>query len=203
MKKSFILYIDSLEVLDELSTEQIAELFLAIKDYQNGVEPKLTGLMKVVFLTFKNQFKRDDEKWEQIKIGRSKAGKKGGLANASKTKQMLANASKTKQSVANLAVNVNVNDNVNDNDNVNVNDNVNNIIDFSLIIIEPNLKIEYKKFQDYWEERLIKGKNKGQPRWKGQDAFEIKKRWATWLGNQKEWRKDKSPPESKPKFHID
>jgi hypothetical protein len=32
-RKSLILHFDSLEVLNELSKEQIADLFLAIKDY--------------------------------------------------------------------------------------------------------------------------------------------------------------------------
>jgi len=36
MKKSLLIHYDSLDVLDDLTTEQIAELFLAIKKYKIG-----------------------------------------------------------------------------------------------------------------------------------------------------------------------
>jgi len=78
MKKSFILHIDSLEVLNELSKEQIAELFIAIKDYNKGVEPILTGLMKAIFVPFKNQFDRDNEKYKNIAERNKYNGSKGG-----------------------------------------------------------------------------------------------------------------------------
>lgn len=96
-KKSFLIYTESLSVLDELNKEQIADLFLAIKDYQNGVEPKLSGLMKAVFLPFKNYFDENSEKYAKVCEKRRNSGSLGGQANASKSKQMLANASKSKQ----------------------------------------------------------------------------------------------------------
>jgi len=65
-RKSLILHFDSLEVLDELSKEQIAELFIAIRDYNLWKKIKLTWLMKAVFITFKNQFDRDLEKYKNI-----------------------------------------------------------------------------------------------------------------------------------------
>lgn len=96
-KKSFLIYTESLSVLDELNKEQIADLFLAIKDYQNGVEPKLNGLMKAVFLPFKNYFDENAEKYEKVCEKRRNAGSLGGKAKATKCKQMLPNASKCKQ----------------------------------------------------------------------------------------------------------
>ena len=96
-KKSFLIYTESLSVLDELNKEQIADLFLAIKDYQNGVEPKLNGLMKAVFLPFKNYFDENAEKYEKVCKKRRNAGSLGGKANATKCKQMLPNATKCKQ----------------------------------------------------------------------------------------------------------
>src|ERR1035437_8530033 len=66
MKKSFMLFIDSLSILDELSDEQAGRLFKAIKDYQNGIEPDLDFSLKMAFHQFKNQFIRDDEKYESI-----------------------------------------------------------------------------------------------------------------------------------------
>lgn len=93
-KKSFILYNDSLDVLDELTTDQIVELFFAIRDFNNGIEPKLDGLMKAVFIPFKNQFMRDSSKYESVRDKRIAAGKKGGIKSGksrSKTKQNEAN----------------------------------------------------------------------------------------------------------------
>ena len=105
-KDSFLIYKDSLDVLDELTKEQVADLFFAIRDYQNGKQPNLDGLMKAIFIPFKNQFDRDSKKYEEVVERRRKAGALGGKAKASKDKQMLANASKDKQSLANLADNV-------------------------------------------------------------------------------------------------
>ena len=64
-RKSFILHFDSLEVLNELSKEQIADLFIAIKDYNLWKEVKLDWLMKAVFVPFKNQFDRDLKKYNK------------------------------------------------------------------------------------------------------------------------------------------
>lgn len=101
MKNSFLLHKDALEVLDELTVEQVGELFLAIKDYQNGKEIKLTGLMKAVFIPFKNQFDRENENYDKISEVRKKAGEKGGIAKAEKSKQNETNDSKDNQILAN------------------------------------------------------------------------------------------------------
>ena len=78
VKKSFLVHIDSLNVLDELTDEQAGKLFKAIKDYQNGVDINLDFGMKMAFLPFKNQFIRDSEKYKvQCEIN-SKNGKLGG-----------------------------------------------------------------------------------------------------------------------------
>jgi len=116
-KKSFILYIDALNILDEMSDKDIALLFKAMRDYHLKKEIKLTGLLKVVFKQFENQFSRDNDKYLEEIEKRRVAGRIGGLAKASNAKQVLASAKSAKQSVANLGdnVNVNVNDNVNDN----------------------------------------------------------------------------------------
>lgn len=64
-KKSFVLYLDSLDILDELSANQKADLFDAIRDFHRGINPNLDGLMKAVFIPFKNQFQRDQEKYKE------------------------------------------------------------------------------------------------------------------------------------------
>jgi hypothetical protein len=114
-RRSFLLHIDSLDVLDELNNEQAGMLLKAMRDYHNDEEMQLDALTKIVFSPFKNQFNRDTLKYQTTCERRANAGSMGG-------KQKVANASKPKQKVAKLAENDNVskNDNVNDSDNDNV-----------------------------------------------------------------------------------
>ena len=116
-KKSFLLHIDSLDILDDLTDEQAGQLFKAIKSYQKKEEVMLNSLVKMAFLPFKNQFARDDEKYDLTCKRRAEAGRKGGEAKASKSQQTIANASKCQQDLANLADNKNKNKNKNKNDN--------------------------------------------------------------------------------------
>jgi len=95
-RKSFVLHIDSLDILDDLEDEQVAKLFRAIKAFQNDEEVELDAITKMVFLPFKNQFTRDNEKYAETCKRRAEAGSKGGKAK-------VANASKSKQTVANQA----------------------------------------------------------------------------------------------------
>ena len=77
-KTSFILHHDSLAVIDMLTDEQAGQLLKAMKSFNvDGEVPKLDNTMEIVFLPFKNQFIRDFEKWEEIKLKRSEAGKRG------------------------------------------------------------------------------------------------------------------------------
>jgi len=99
-KKSFIIHIDSLDVIDDLTDEQAGKLLKAIKSYHKDDEIVLDSITKIAFAPFKSQFARDHEKWENVRTARASAGSKGG-------KQKVANASKSKQKVANLAVSVN------------------------------------------------------------------------------------------------
>jgi len=108
-KKSFLIHIDSLDILDDLTDSQCGELFKAIKSYQHDEEIELSSIAKIAFSPFKNQFKRDDEKYKKTCERRALAGSKGG-------KQKVANASKCKQKVANLADNKNKNKTKNKND---------------------------------------------------------------------------------------
>jgi len=78
-KKSFLIHIDSLDVLDDLTNEQAGELFNAIRLHQIGEEIELKGVVRVAFSPFKNQFKRDDEKYQLTCKRRAEAGAKGGI----------------------------------------------------------------------------------------------------------------------------
>ena len=78
MKTGFILHLDSLAVLDELTNEQAGILFKAIRDYNLGKEPELDFAMKMAFLPFKNQFVRDSVKYDGVCERNKINGAKGG-----------------------------------------------------------------------------------------------------------------------------
>jgi hypothetical protein len=113
-KKSFLLHIDSLDILDDLTNGQAGVLFKAIKAYQHGEDFPLDSVVKIAFSPFKNQFFRDDEKYVKTCERRAIAGSKGG-------KQKVANASKCKQELANVADNKNKNKNKTNNKSDNYN----------------------------------------------------------------------------------
>ena len=140
-KKSFILHLDSLDVIDELNDQQIAELFKAIIDFQKTGKTNLKGLMKVVFIPFKNQFLRDnnkyDSKCETNKINGSKGGRPK-LTQDNPTKPKLTQRLNGKPKKP-YNDNDSDSDSKNDSDNKNdsVNDNVNkkdNVKDINLVI---------------------------------------------------------------------
>ena len=128
-RKSFLLHIDSLDILDELTSEEAGDLFKAIKDYQNDEDLDLHGLVRIAFSPFKNQFVRDTEKYDLTCERRALAGSKGG-------KQKVANASKSKQKVANLAESVSKNKNDSDNES----DSKNDLKDISV-----------SRFSEFWD----------------------------------------------------
>lgn len=78
MKKSFILHIDSLAILEEMTFEQKGILFDAIYKHQLGEEVILDFSMKMAFAPFKNQFIRDNEKYSEFIDKQKDNGSKGG-----------------------------------------------------------------------------------------------------------------------------
>lgn len=143
-KKSFILHLDSLSILDELDNEQSGKLFKAIRNYQliitNGCDNEFEVddlITKIAFAPFKAQFNRDVEKYKKTISQKSDAGKLGNLKRwhpdlydkvfnnkmELKEAESIAESRKVSQSdnsIANIADNVSDSDSVNDN----VNDNV-------------------------------------------------------------------------------
>jgi hypothetical protein len=77
-RKSFLLHIDSLDILDDLSNDQAGMLFKAIKSFQHGESIELESVVKIAFSPFKNQFIRDNEKYVKTCEARAKAGAIGG-----------------------------------------------------------------------------------------------------------------------------
>lgn len=114
MKTGFILHLDSLAVLDELTNEQAGILFKAIRDYNLGVEPELDFAMKMAFLPFKNQFVRDFEKYENTCERNKTNGSKGGRPKKSKETE------KTQVVLEEPKKADNKNNNKNDNENNNI-----------------------------------------------------------------------------------
>ena len=92
-KKSFVLHIDSLGILDSLTNEQAGELFKKIYEYHNPNKPKeteITQLVNLVFYPFKAQFDRDFKTYENVVERNKNNGSKGGrpkLKNPNKPKK--------------------------------------------------------------------------------------------------------------------
>ena len=78
MKKTVLLHIDSLCVLDEMTDVQAGQLFKAIKDHLLGVEPTLEFGVKMAFIPFRNQFLRDAEAYQKTVERNRINGLKGG-----------------------------------------------------------------------------------------------------------------------------
>jgi hypothetical protein len=87
MHKSFILHLDSLEILDELSNEQAGILVKAFKQYHEGQEPDLDPILKMVFIPFRSQFIRDLKKYNKVVERNRQNGLKGGRPTESGTKK--------------------------------------------------------------------------------------------------------------------
>ena len=77
-KKSFILYTDSLNVLDDLSDEDAGKIFKAIHSYHSDGTYQLDGLLNAVFTPFKTIFEKNEEKYQSVVERNKENGKKGG-----------------------------------------------------------------------------------------------------------------------------
>lgn len=65
-QKGFIVYGDIKAVIDEMTDEQVAQLFRGMVDYfTEGKAPKFTGVLKFVWITVQQQMDRDTEKYQK------------------------------------------------------------------------------------------------------------------------------------------
>lgn len=78
MQKSFILHLDSLEILDKLTNEQRGELLTAMVKFNKDEDFEMSPMVDLVFFNFKKQFLRDREKYEKICEKNRKNGEGGG-----------------------------------------------------------------------------------------------------------------------------
>lgn len=78
MRKSFILHLDSLSVLDKLTLEQAGLFIIAIRNYKLTGEIPSEFWLQMALEPFINQFKRDDDKYEERAERNRINGSKGG-----------------------------------------------------------------------------------------------------------------------------
>lgn len=118
-RKSFILHYDALDILEELSNEQAGELLKAMLEYHTTGKHNLEGMMKVVFIPFKNQFDRDNEKYKET----CKRNRINGLKNKKKNNPLAPTRSHSLKVDTQTDPNIAYNDSDNDSDSKNDNNN--------------------------------------------------------------------------------
>lgn len=166
-KKSFVLYVDLLKVVEQLPDEIAGKLFKIILTYVNDIEVHVEDiLLKIAFEPIKLQLQRDLQKWDVIKEKRSIAGKK-----SAEIKKLNETNSTLVKSVETDSTNSTVNDNVT----VNVNDTVTvtvinekrgrftppTLLDVQLFILEKKLIVNADTFWNFYESKnWMVGKNK-------------------------------------------
>lgn len=79
-RNSFLMYVDNLEMIEELEDYQIGVLFRAIMRYEAGKElPEMDGMTRVAFKAIKKTLDADQKKYEETVEKRAEAGRLGGL----------------------------------------------------------------------------------------------------------------------------
>ena len=97
-KKAFLMYSDYEEHFSLLSLEDRGTLITAIFEYnRTRVMPELQGMVKMAFSFIKLVLDRDANKWDEKKVKRSEAGKKGGAPKGNSNAQKQAKTTKNKQ----------------------------------------------------------------------------------------------------------
>lgn len=77
-KKSFLLYLDTLEILHKLTDEQAGKLLKAFLAYHSEEDFNLDPMLDLVFFSFQAQFERDLVKYKNIVERNKSNGSKGG-----------------------------------------------------------------------------------------------------------------------------
>jgi hypothetical protein len=78
MKTSFLLHLDSLDVLDALTPEQCGHLFMAMRDYNLTGSMPDDPMIKLALMPFLNQWKRDLVRFDKVCERNRANGMKGG-----------------------------------------------------------------------------------------------------------------------------
>jgi hypothetical protein len=182
MKTGFILHLDSLSVLDELTNEQAGILFKAIRDYNLGKEPELDFAMRMAFLPFKNQFERDLEKYQSICERNKNNGSLGGRPKkpkeTEKTQMVLEEPKKAD------------NNNKNDNKNDSIEERKLKFANSLSAFLETYGRDLLNDFYFYWTEH---GTNDKKLRFEKEKTFGIEQRLRTWFNrNPTQYQKNET-----------
>jgi len=191
-KTSFVLYSDSKSIIDLMTNEQAGILLKTLFSYVNDENPVIDNSIAIVFEMIKLQLKRDLKKWEQTKEGRSAAGKASAEARrlAKLKEQTLTNSTNVdfvQQTSTNSTVSVSVNDSVNVNV-INKDSKANleiRTLAFKEKLVPFKNKYEMdllKNFFQYWTEPNL---SKTKMLFELQKTFDIERRLATWVRNDK------------------
>ena len=149
-KKSFIMYLDYKEQLEDLSDKELGTLIRAIFQYiEDETEPSFKGKLRIAFKFIRSTLDRDSQKWEDIKKKRSEAGKRH--TGNQYTRQKMEQMEQMEQNGTNGSVSVN--DSVNVNDNVSVSVINNNNDNGTLALDTPTLT----QISDYCSEKGYNG----------------------------------------------
>jgi hypothetical protein len=158
IRKSFILHIDSLSILDELNDEQSGKLIKAIRSYHLNDNLDLDQLTKIALAPFINQFKRDDEKWNKSAERSRSNGLKGGRPKSVTTQnnpEQPAGLSRL-QKEPKEPVSVSVNDSVNVNGNVSVSEKKNTCQPGGMTLVKND---DVNVIFNYWLKAMGKNAN--------------------------------------------
>lgn len=215
LKKSFIIHIDSLDILSELTDEQAGQLLRAMVEYNKGEDIQLTGLMKALFVPFQNQFNRDlDNYIKQCEKNKENGAKGGRPQKPTKSQSVISETHKKPVGFSKTQPNPQKPDNDNDSDSDSDNDFIEKPIfsksaalsknksfkffsleDFKKNITEsrgaaPDLdNSDITQFIDYWTERSASGRMKFQL----ERTWETAKRLQTWQSRKNEYRGRAAP----------
>jgi len=141
-RKSFILHFDSLDIIDEISDEQVGKLLKKMRSYHNGNSYiSWDKIVDLLFMQFKNQFDRDLERYDSTcERNKENAKKRWDKDNKSGIPKDATACDRMRPCTENA-----YNDNKNDNDNDSKNDNDSNII----ISSKEDRQVTEKK--EYWD----------------------------------------------------
>ena len=169
MKKSFLLYTDTLDILDEMSNEDAGLLFKAIAQYQRGEEPVIQESQRIIWVIFKNQFKRDSNKYSSFVEKQRSNGSKGGRPkkddtnpnNPSVISQTQNNPTLPKKADSDsVSVSVSDSDSVNENDSVSENESVSDNDSVNVSVSENENDFVFTQEQKEAIEDLMKYRHK-------------------------------------------
>lgn len=148
-KKSFVLYTDLIEIVEELTDDEAGLLFKTILRYVNDLDPEIPKEIKLAFIPIKQDLKRDlkkyEEKVERLALARNQN------PNNNKELRYSNNETENRQIIDNNQLEIS---SVNVNDNVNVNVNVNDIND--KLINDKSRACDTQETSNYLKNQKIK-----------------------------------------------